>query len=118
MLPGSEQYDWLEWELAHSTATWKIVTHHYPPFSSDENDFGDTRKSLAREGNRYLEPARGLYEKYGVDIVFYGHIHVYERTWPIYKGKATTKGGVIYLNVGGSGGDLETFSSAPFLVYQ
>ncbi|OQP54554.1 hypothetical protein A4H97_21535 [Niastella yeongjuensis] len=111
VLPGSEQYDWLEWELAHSTATWKIVTHHYPPFSSDENDFGDTRKSLAREGNHYLEPARGLYEKYGVDIVFYGHIHTYERTWPIYKGKPTTKGGVIYLNVGGSGGDLE--HSAP-----
>jgi len=26
--------------------------------------------------------------KYDVDIVQNGHLHCYERTWPVYKGKA------------------------------
>ncbi|NJK84324.1 MAG: metallophosphoesterase, partial [Saprospiraceae bacterium] len=33
---SSEQYNWLEWELAKSTATWKIVAHHHPPYSSGQ----------------------------------------------------------------------------------
>jgi hypothetical protein len=48
-----------------------------------------------------------LYDKYGVDIVWGGHIHTYERTLPLRDGKAVEKGGVVYMITGGSGGDLE-----------
>jgi hypothetical protein len=48
-----------------------------------------------------------LYEKYGVDVVWTGHIHSYERTWPIEKGQASSKG-PIYVVCGGGGGGLET----------
>ena len=54
-----------------------------------------------------------LYEKHNVDLVFNGHIHVYERTWPIRAGKVDTKKGVLYITSGGGGGALESFSPVP-----
>ena len=87
--PKSPQYEWLEKELAASKATWKFTCHHHPCFSSEENDYGDHNKGA--EGTKYGYGDRNarqlvpLYEKYGVDIAFNGHIHMYERTWPIFE---------------------------------
>jgi len=106
---GSEQYQWLENQLKESTKTWKFVAHHHPPYTSDEDDYGDTWKSTSRRGEKDLEDLPALYEKYNVDIVFFGHIHDYERTWPIRDGKVQD-GGVIYLQGGGGGGGLENYA--------
>jgi hypothetical protein len=54
-----------------------------------------------------------LYEKHNVDVVFNGHIHVYERTWPIRAGRVDQKSGVIYVTSGGGGGKLEDFAPTP-----
>lgn len=105
--PGSEQYAWLEKALRTSRATWKIVCFHKPPYSSDENDYGDTVKQQSIFGDPAQRPATELYEKYGVDIVWCGHIHSYERTHPIRAGKAVEKKGVVYMVTGGGGGGLE-----------
>ncbi|MRG44018.1 metallophosphoesterase [Chitinophaga sp. SYP-B3965] len=110
--PGTEVYEWLERELARSTATWKIAMHHHPPFSSDTDDFGETLKGgRSTLGDPDLKDLPPLYEKYGVDVVFYGHIHTYERTWPILNAQPRGDKGVRYINIGGSGGDVE--HSAP-----
>ena len=106
--PGSEVYDWLEQSLARSTATWKFVVHHYAPYSSDEDDYGDTKKAGSVLGDEDVRALVPLYEKYGVDIVFNGHIHLYERTWPIYRNKVVENNGVVYITTGGAGGDTET----------
>lgn len=105
---GSEQYDWLDWQLAKSDATWKFVVHHHPPYSSEENDHGDTYigASTYSTGSVNLVP---LYEKYGVDFCLFGHTHVYERTWPIFENRVNMKNGVVYINSGGAGGGLENF---------
>ncbi|PCE66189.1 metallophosphoesterase [Sediminicola luteus] len=106
---GSEQFNWLERELANSTATWKFVVHHHPPYSSEENDHGDTAigaSSFGTDEGRNLVP---LYEAYGVDFCLYGHTHVYERSWPLKNNAVDTKNGVIYINSGGAGGGLEDF---------
>ncbi|HNS19131.1 MAG TPA: metallophosphoesterase family protein [Sedimentisphaerales bacterium] len=108
---GSEQYRWLEQELAKSKATWKFAVHHHPPYSSDENDYGDTWKGQqSPRGDLKLRPLVGLYEKYGLDICFFGHIHDYERTWPIRADQVDPAHGVIYLQVGGAGGGLENYA--------
>jgi predicted phosphodiesterase len=108
---GSEQYQWLERELAKSKATWKFAVHHFAPYSSDENDYGDTWKGQqSPRGDLKLRPLVGLYEKYGLDICFYGHIHDYERTWPIRGDQVDPSHGVIYLQVGGAGGGLENYA--------
>ena len=52
-----------------------------------------------------------LYEKHKVDIVWNGHIHSYERTWPIRDGKAVEENAPFYIITGGGGGGLE--DSAP-----
>lgn len=109
--PQSEQYQKLEKALAASTATWKFTAHHHPCWSSDDDDYGDTLKGKPGEpftlGEPDLQSLVGLYEKYGVDIAFAGHIHSYERTWPILNMSVNQKKGVRYIVSGGGGGNLE-----------
>ncbi|MGN6439965.1 MAG: metallophosphoesterase [Agriterribacter sp.] len=104
---GTELYNKVEQALAASDAYWKFVVHHHPPYSSDDDDFGDTRYEASERGDKEVQSLVPLYEKYGVDIVFYGHIHTYERTWPIMENKPVQENGVLYLNMGGAGGSLE-----------
>ncbi|NNJ25409.1 metallophosphoesterase [Alienimonas chondri] len=107
--PDSEQYPLLEKALAGSTARWKIVCHHHPPYSSDENDYGDLWKSnVSTRGDDRIRQLTPLYEKHGVDIVWNGHIHSYERTWPIKAGRPVERHGIVYMITGGGGGPLET----------
>jgi len=107
--PGSVQYNWLEKELANSDAEWKFVCHHHPPYSSDENDYGNLWKTnQGKHGDLRARELVPLYEKYGVDVVWNGHIHSYERTWRVAAGKAVQSGGPFYMITGGGGGGLET----------
>lgn len=110
--PGSEQYQRLEKALASSTAVWKFAAHHHPCFSSDENDYGDKwtgkpGKEDVSWGDSDVQHLIPLYEKYGIDITFAGHIHSYERTWPILNMAVNQKKGVRYIVSGGGGGGLE-----------
>jgi predicted phosphodiesterase len=105
---GSEQYAWLEKQLKASRATWKIVCHHHPPYSSDENDYGNLWKTnQSTRGDLRARELTTLYDRYKVDIVWTGHIHTYERTWPMRNGKPTERGGTLYMVTGGGGGGLE-----------
>jgi acid phosphatase type 7 len=107
--PASEQYKWLENKLKASTATWKFVCHHHPAYSSDENDYGNLWKGKSTRGDRRIRRLTRLYDRYSVDIVWNGHIHSYERTWPVYKGRVVDTGrGTIYMITGGGGGGLES----------
>lgn len=108
--PGSEQYEWLETSLKASDATWKFVIHHKPAYSSDENDYGNSWIGPTQLGDVKVRSLVPLYERYDVDIVFSGHIHVYERTFPVREGRAVNQNGVVYLTIGGGGGSLEDFT--------
>ncbi|MEM0927488.1 MAG: metallophosphoesterase family protein, partial [Planctomycetota bacterium] len=107
--PGSDQYRWLDAQLKKSEATWKLVCHHHPPYSSDENDYGNLWKTnKSTRGDLRARQLVSLYEKHDVDLVWTGHIHSYERTWPIRSGKAVDGSAPIYMVTGGGGGSLET----------
>lgn len=75
---------WLEKALAKGAdCTWKFVCFHQPGFNSDAKYKSDTRM-------RVLSP---IFEGFGVDIVFSGHCHFYERSYPLkYKLKAGKAG--------------------------
>lgn len=105
--PGSEQYAWLESALGASKAVWKIVALHKAAYSSDENDYGDTALTRSMFGDLRLHGMSDLCEKQQVDIVWCGHIHSYERTYPMVQGRPVLQGGVTYMITGGGGGGLE-----------
>ncbi len=112
--PTSQQYKWLEEQLQISKATWKIVCHHHCTYSSDENDYNDTWKGEASYFiHKNVKEAIPLYEEYGIDIVFFGHVHAYERSHPLRSDKISQDNGVIYIESGGGGGNLEDFAPHP-----
>ena len=105
--PGSPQWNWLAQALEQSKAVWKFVSYHHPSYSSDEDDYGDMWKGRSVYGDQRLRPLSQLYDKYKVDIVWNGHIHSYERTWPLKENKVVEQDGTIYMVTGGGGGGLE-----------
>jgi acid phosphatase type 7 len=108
--PGKKQYVWLEEKLKASTAKWKFVAHHHAPYSADEDDYGNSWEGPTDLGDKKVREIVPLYEKYGVDMVFFGHLHTYQRTMPIEEGKVQEQNGVIYIQAGGAGGNLEDFA--------
>ena len=89
-----QQLAWLEKELQNSGSDWKICYFHHPLYSSGATHGSSTELRLV------LEP---LFVKYGVQVVFAGHEHVYERVKP--------QKGIYYFTEGASGelraGDLK-----------
>jgi predicted phosphodiesterase len=67
------QIEWLEDELAKAGERWKICFFHHPLYSSGR------RHGPNLELREALEP---LFERHGVDVVFQGHEHFYERIEP------------------------------------
>ena len=86
----SEQYLWLEADLMQvaDSIDFVAVVFHHPPFSTGPHteDEKNLRESIVP-----------LFVQYGVDIVFNGHDHCYERSycWGIY-----------YIVTGGGGAPL------------
>ncbi len=110
---GKGQMAWLEKELVASKAKWKFCFHHHPCYSSDSNDYGDSfNGKQSTFGTDKMQKITSLYEKYKVDFVLNGHIHAYERTFPIKNNKVDNDG-VVYLTSGGFGGGLENFTPTP-----
>jgi len=110
----SEQLLWLEGALSNSQAKWKFAVLHQPLFTSDSNDYGDTLKGASTRGDMNVRNIVALLEKHDVDICFSGHVHDYERTFPIM-GEGVVpyeQGGVIYVTAAGGGGHLEDFDPA------
>ena len=70
MTGSSDQVKWLETTLAEARARWIVVAAHHPPYSAGmHGSHGASRDAFVP-----------LYEKYGVDLVFAGHDHDYQRS--------------------------------------
>ncbi|XP_031125743.1 probable inactive purple acid phosphatase 27 [Ipomoea triloba] len=117
---GTEQYKFIEQCFAsvdRRNQPWLIfAAHRVLGYSSD--------KYYALEGS-FDEPMgreslEKLWQKYKVDIGFYGHVHNYERTCPIYQNRCVnsekshysgTVNGTIHVVAGGAGAHLSEFTT-------
>jgi predicted phosphodiesterase len=71
---GSEQLSWLKEALASSearAAAWRICFFHHPPFSESKKDY--------KPPKGLVETVVPLLQQSGVDLLFTGHNHNYER---------------------------------------
>jgi hypothetical protein len=76
--------DWLERDLASAQgAPWRFVAFHQPPFHSTQ----------AHSDEQWTRLLVNLFEKYRVDLVFNGHIHNYQRSYPLHFIAETAKEG-------------------------
>jgi len=101
--PGSQQYEWFKSDIekAKQTAEWIFVFFHQPPYSECwSGGYYDGEPHLRQE----IVP---IIEANGVDIVFSGHTHDYERglSHPPYDPKYGTGNNAVYIITGGGGAD-------------
>ncbi|MED6195884.1 putative inactive purple acid phosphatase 27 [Stylosanthes scabra] len=116
---GTEQYKFIEHCLAtvdRQKQPWLIfAAHRVLGYSSDfyYGLEGSFEEPMGRES------LQKLWQRYKVDIAFYGHVHNYERTCPIYQNQCVNKershysgtvNGTIHVVVGGAGSHLSNFS--------
>jgi len=65
--------EWVRHDLASATARWKFVVYHQPAFTSHTRHRIEQRMRLLCD----------IFQENGVDVVFNGHAHWYERIRPV-----------------------------------
>jgi 3',5'-cyclic AMP phosphodiesterase CpdA len=100
------QRAWLEAQLASTPRKWKFVFLHHTPYSC-ANGFASIGSDTTVRNS--WGP---LFEQYGVDVVFTGHDHIYERTrtmdeYLIGGGAGSDGLGTTYIMTGGGGATLD-----------
>ncbi|KAL2938460.1 putative inactive purple acid phosphatase 27 [Bienertia sinuspersici] len=116
---GTEQYKFIEHCLStvdRQKQPWLIfAAHRVLGYSSDKwyGLEGSFEEPMGREG------LQKLWQRYKVDMAFYGHVHNYERSCPIYQNQCVTSeksyysgtvNGTIHVVAGGGGSHLSEFS--------
>ncbi len=83
---SSVQYNWLKETLAaNQDKTWKILLFHRPFYTT-----GEHKGEMDYKMNTWFD----AFDQYGVDLIFNGHDHMYERTKPVQKdGKVVSEYG-------------------------
>ncbi len=132
-LENTDQYQFVENDLANasknSVIKWIIVMSHRQYYSSLCGNH-DSCEPIQKLRDAY----HPLFEKYDVDLLFSGHAHNYQRTFPLFyndanpsepiiveKGKTEydLKKGMFQIIVGTGGIGFDDFSNQePFVVYQ
>eukprot|EP00049_Salpingoeca_infusionum_P000200 m.38047 g.38047 ORF g.38047 m.38047 type:complete len:458 (-) comp10154_c0_seq1:5283-6656(-) len=96
---SSDQYKWLVNDLKkvdRSLTPWLICNMHAPWYNSDTYHHNEPEEMGMRASMEHL------FKQYDVDLVFSGHVHAYERMYPVYN-NVTTPGATTYINIGDGG---------------
>lgn len=117
---GTDQYNFIEECLAtadRQKQPWLIfIAHRVLGYSSNSwyAEEGSFEEPMGRES------LQKLWQRYKVDLAFYGHVHNYERTCPIYENNCVsserssysgTFNATIHVVAGGGGSHLSDFTT-------
>jgi hypothetical protein len=99
--PTGSMATWLAADLASTGQSWIVAFFHHPPYSKgshDSDDIGDSGGRMTDMREVFLP----ILEDGGVDLVFSGHSHGYERSFLIdgHYGHSSTFGAVHQLDNG------------------
>ncbi len=78
--PTGPMVRWLEMDLAAATADWIVAYWHHPPYTDGSHVDSENEQQGMR---RFVLP---VLEAGGVDLVFGGHSHIYERSYLLHGG--------------------------------
>jgi predicted phosphodiesterase len=81
-------HSWLKADLEANTQDWTVVFFHHPPYSKGSHDSDTPNTAMSDMRQNFT----ALFEQSGVDLVFTGHSHSYERSYPIegHRGVSST----------------------------
>ncbi len=91
--PTAAMAQWLKADLEKTKADWLVAFFHHPPYTKGSHDSDQERQLIEMREN--IMP---ILESGGVDVVFTGHSHIYERSMLIdgaYVTPSTNKGVVL-----------------------
>jgi acid phosphatase type 7 len=73
---------WLIDDLSANDSDWTVVIFHHPPYSKGSNHDSDVdRLGVDRPQKDMREEFVEVFDDYGVDLVYSGHSHSYERSY-------------------------------------
>jgi hypothetical protein len=81
----AQMREWLAADLAANTRDWTVVIFHHPPYSKGSNHDSDKGENASLGIDRPQYDMRveftPIFEANGVDVVYSGHSHSYERSY-------------------------------------
>lgn len=84
--------EWLTADLQANIADWTIVIFHHPPYTKGSHDSDSTAGGVDQPIFDMREKFTPVFEAHGVDLVYGGHSHSYERSFYLggHTGLSTT----------------------------
>lgn len=76
--------EWLEADLQSNVSDWTVVIFHHPPYTKGSHDSDDTAGGVDQPIFDMREQFNPVFEAHGVDLVYGGHSHAYERSFYIH----------------------------------
>lgn len=103
---------WVRRVLTDCDARWKFVYYHHPFYTGSQH---------SADGVAFMKEAfLDVFEEVGVDVVFCGHNHLYERTAPLRRDEIVPDGeGIVYIVTGAGGVSKypELLPNPPYIRY-
>lgn len=72
---------WLTNDLAANNSDWTVVIFHHPPYTKGSHDSDSTAGGVDQPIFDIREQYTQIFEDHGVDLVYSGHSHSYERSF-------------------------------------
>lgn len=111
-----KMFEWLEDDLQRTTQFWRVAYWHHPPYASGPNS-SDPGQAFIYDilRNKMLL----ILERHGVQLVFNGHEHSYQRSRPIRADSVADdpNNGILYITTGGGGAGLYPVYPRPTVAF-
>ena len=102
---NGEMLRWLEADLRSTRRFWRVAFFHHPGYATGKHQ-DEPEAAWVRD---HIVP---ILEAHGVQLVFNGHEHTYQRTHELLGGSVVPahSGGIVYVTSGGGGAQPSYFS--------